>query len=160
MNSHGIAVEMGPRNRRRLIRAAVGLAVVGAFAAGVLLTHSPNGPGPASPAAGSNKTGSASSASPQSVDPAQEMAITRSLVYGMTKQQVLRAVGRPTKILRDPEGFTCWQYNVNKTYPNGARSVTLNAVRVCFTYGVYNTYHLEYDGQWQGYGPPPTVTFP
>lgn len=85
--------------------------------------------------------------------------ITKKLSFGMTKPQVRHLVGPPTKIVRDPEGLSCWQYAVNqKSHGNILGPVTLSSVRVCFFAGVYTVAHFKFNGKWD-YEPPPKVTF-
>jgi hypothetical protein len=74
-------------------------------------------------------------------------------VYGMTKQQVLRRVGRSVKVIRW-QGLPCWQYPINEHYPAsaGGPAYTLNAVGACFLDGRYTTPRYKIDGKW-GYNP-------
>lgn len=153
-----VAVEMGPRNRRRVLRAAVVLAAIAALVVwgggGGFLTGSGHHLGPSSSGSSGSSIGGGT------VYAGTLFPLTQKLAYGMNARQVLRIDGHPTKIVRDQTGQTCWQYAVNQTY-NGLRGpTTLNNVRVCFYGGLYTVYHYEFDGQWLGYGPPPKITTP
>ncbi len=61
----------------------------------------------------------------------------------MTKQQVLRHIGNPTRKVRD-HGADCWQYAENRTFRGG----TENAVRICFLSGVYSLDWEQINGKW------------
>lgn len=68
------------------------------------------------------------------------------LVFGMTKQQVRRLVGPPSKVLG-----RCWLYEINRKFPaNGRRTgpVTWNADKVCFEGGQYSERHSRMNGIW------------
>ena len=67
----------------------------------------------------------------------------------MTKQQVLRRVGRPVKIIRW-QGMSCWQYTVNEHVPAGPvdPGYTLNASAACFLAGRYSVPRYKIDGKW------------
>ncbi len=137
-----VAVEMRPRNRRRLTTSAVVLgvgAVVVAFGLwlfdGLRFTHSPA----------------------QSDKPVQSRHLTLipdNLSYGLTRQQVLHRLGRPDKIAGN-----CWQYPENKTNFVGQK---INAVRLCFLSNSYTIWYQELDGKWRDPSssrpviPPPT----
>jgi outer membrane protein assembly factor BamE (lipoprotein component of BamABCDE complex) len=120
---------IGPRNRRRAIAGVIGLGVVGAAAAAILVTR-PSGHTETSSGGGGFYL---------------RWPVTEKLAYGMTAQQVRSRVGKPTTTVRDETGLSCWQYAVNKTYRPGD---TLNAVRVCFFSGAYSVAHYEFDGKW------------
>ena len=66
--------------------------------------------------------------------------LTDRLVYGMTKRQVLRRLGRPTKTVG-----TCWEY---REHVEIERLGILNAERVCFLGGTYVYRTSEIDGSW------------
>lgn len=85
--------------------------------------------------------------------------ITKKLSFGMTKPQVRRLVGPPAKVVRDPEGLSCWQYSVNQTSRGLAGRATLSRVRVCFFAGVYTVAHFKFNGTWD-YDTPTKVTPP
>jgi hypothetical protein len=97
---------MGPRNTRRLATAGIGLGVIGAIVAVVLLTRS--------------------ATHPQS-NHRQIATIRAKLVAGMSAQQVLRLVGKPmTKRGR------CWEY-LEKLDPRlAAKGVVRSDTGVCF----------------------------
>jgi hypothetical protein len=121
-----VAVEMGPRNRRRL---TTGGAIVGLLAAlaGVLLIHSPSHSTPAV------------STRPTQVNPAAP-----SFPYGMTQRQVQGIVGRPTTI-----HDSCWDFTVKA---GRIGSVSLGKVlaasradgmRFCFFAGALSNQYLH-----------------
>ena len=76
---------------------------------------------------------------------ARYYANSQKLVFGMTKQQVRRIVGPPTKTVG-----RCWQYEINVEYPaNKNRGDFIwNADRVCFLGGQYSDTHGELNGKW------------
>jgi hypothetical protein len=120
---------MGPRNRRRVIAGAVSLLVVAAIAvAGYFLFMRSNG----SQSASSAQTAHA---------PKSRPLVTQQIVYGMTKADVLRKIGKPTKTVG-----ACWQYTENKSIWDGEHII--NADRVCFLSGVYSYQYSKMDGEW------------
>jgi hypothetical protein len=71
--------------------------------------------------------------------PSQLVKLSEKIVGGMTKQQVLRAVGKPA-IRRG----RCWQYPV-AVEPGAARRVVRTVVGVCFFAGrVSDTTFTDY----------------
>jgi hypothetical protein len=119
---------MGPRNRRRLTTGGIVVGVIAAAAAAVvLLIHWADNSGPAL------SSGTARVPVPTFV--------TDTLVYGMSKAEVLRRAGQATKTVG-----ACWQYNENEKIRGGAN--TLNAQRVCFLSGLYSYDYSEIDGKW------------
>ena len=153
---------IGPRNRRRLTWAGAGLGVVAVIVTAVWLTRPPSHSGPGSVAGRSGNSASASSggsaSSPGSNGPTtfdDTRPVLSKLVYGMTKQQVLRLDGQPAKVVR-VKGLPCWQYPVNQYVPasGGFKAYTLNAVGLCFFAGKYAIYHYKTDGKWD-YNPNP-----
>lgn len=122
----GIAIR--PRNKRRLTSGAIALGVIAVVATGVALVLRPP-----------PHSGTASSAG--STHAAAPKLVTQQLVYGMTKAEVLRRVGRPAKTVG-----ACWQYNENVKIRGGEN--TLNAERVCFLSGVYSYEYSQTDGKW------------
>lgn len=121
-------VAIGPRSKRRLaIGAIVVAATVLITAAGLLLLRPLNAPGPVSSAG--------------SVHPATPRLVTDEVVYGMSKPEVRRRVGEPTKTVG-----ACWQYNENKLIRGGQNM--LNAQRLCFLGGVYSYDYSRIDGKW------------
>jgi hypothetical protein len=121
------AVEMGPRNRRRLTAGSSALVLVAALAFGVLqLTRSPGSPG---------SSGAAHSTTSLKAG---------HLVYGMTPRQVERlAGGEPTTIRGD-----CWFYkpkagmqdgkpirmvgSLSMGDPGSIASRTADSLKLCF----------------------------
>ena len=151
---------MGPRNTRRVTWVGAGLAAVALIVAVVGLTRPDDHPEPRSAASGSKSRAAASSGQAASSDDGHAQHsyyetghVVGKLVYGMTKQQVLRRVGRPMKVIRWQE-MPCWQYAVNEHVPaSGAGAgYTLNAVAACFLAGRYSLPRYEIDGKW-GYDP-------
>lgn len=103
-------------------------------------------------------TTSGGSAQAGAATPESLHVITNKLSYGMTKSQVRHLVGPPTKIVRDQQGLSCWQYAVNQKFQGNLGQITLSSVRVCFFAGVYTVAHFKFNGKWD-YQPPPSVTF-
>jgi hypothetical protein len=139
-----VAVAMGPRNKRRLTTGSIVVSSVAAIAASALwffgglpFVHSADHSGSATPAA-------------------RHLAlIPDGLVYGMTKPQVLRKIGRPERIAGN-----CWQYHEGVENFVGQ---TIDAVRVCFVGNTYSTaFYEQIDGLWRDPSgashviPPPT----
>jgi hypothetical protein len=124
-----LGVAMGPRNQRRLVTGAIASGAIAALVAGGLLLHPFNQSGPAS------SGGSVHVAS-------QPKLVTQKLIYGMTKAQVVRRVGQPTRTVG-----ACWQYDENLKIRNGED--TVNAERVCFLGGVYSYNYSKMDGTWE-----------
>ena len=122
------AVAIGARNRRRTTAAAVSLVALAAVTAAAFLLLRP----------ANNSSSVTSSGSSRSSAPT---LVTDRLVYGMTKAEVLRRVGKPTRTVG-----ACWQYRENKSIWNGQH--VLNAVRVCFLSGVYSYQYYKMDGAW------------
>ena len=146
---------MGPRNTRRVAWVGATLAAVAFVAATVWLTR-PNHRQPRSAANGTQLAGAASSGKAASSDEGhaahtfyERGHVVGRLVYGMTKQQVLRRVGRPVKIIRW-QGMSCWQYTVNEHVPASAvdPGYTLNASAACFLAGRYSVPRYKIDGKW------------
>lgn len=123
-----LGVAIGPRSRRRLTTGAIvvaGIAVISAAA--LLLLRPPTGSGPAS--------------SLGSTRPAPPRFVTEKIVYGMSKAEVRRRIGEPTKAVG-----ACWQYDENEPIRNGQNM--LDAQRVCFLGGVYSYDYSRIDGKW------------
>jgi hypothetical protein len=135
-----VGVAMGPRNTRRLAKGSIVVGGVAAIAASALwlfgglpFVHS----GSTTPAA------------------RHLTLIPDGLVYGMTKPQVLRKIGRPERIVGN-----CWQYHEGVENFVGQ---TIDAVRVCFVGNIYSTaFYQQIDGLWRDPSgashviPPPT----
>lgn len=126
-----VAVEMGPRNKRRLTTVTI---VTGAAAAialfGLWFSHG-------LPFANGTDHAKSSATVTRHL-----VLIPDSLVYGMTKQQVLHKIGKPEKVAGN-----CWQYHEGVQNFVGQ---TINAVRVCFVGSVYSTaYYEQIDGLWR-----------
>jgi hypothetical protein len=119
-----VAVQMGPRNTRRLTTGAIVVAAVaalGLFAArGTFI-------------GGKHQSGQTASR--------HLKLIPDKLIYGMTRQQVLRRIGRPETIAGN-----CWQYPENLKNFVGQ---TVNAVRLCFESNMYSNDYMELDGKWR-----------
>lgn len=126
-----VAVEMGPRNTRRLITGATIVAVVGSvLAAMLLLLGRPNGHG----AASSARTTRAVPAAPGA-----------RLIFGMTQQQVRRSTGAPASTQGN-----CWLFHPSKTGVVGSISVqpafsrapydpsTTGDLKLCFAGGAFS----------------------
>src|SRR5690348_8644150 len=64
--------------------------------------------------------------------------VVGKLAYGMTKQQVVRTVGRPSTVIRW-QGMPCWVYPLHEHSPAMGTSpaFTLDAVSACFIGGRY-----------------------
>jgi hypothetical protein len=124
-----VAVEMGPRNRRRLTAGTVSVALIGATVASLLLLfdRSPGHP------------------EFSSVRPATTHAPTARLIFGMTEKQVRHRTGEPAAIQA-----SCWVFHPNKTGMVGSVSVqpsfattpyeasTTGALKVCFSGGLFS----------------------
>jgi hypothetical protein len=118
-----VAVEMGPRHRRRLTAGAITVAIVGSTVASLFLLfdRSPEQPG-------------FSSARPAA------HASTARLIFGMSEQQVRHYTGEPATV-----HASCWVFHPSKTGMVGSVSVqasfasvpydtsTTGALRVCFS---------------------------
>jgi hypothetical protein len=124
-----VAVEMGPRNQRRLTASAITLAAVLVivtsglwFFGGLPFTHSANH-------------------ADSTVTPRHLTLVTDSLVYGMSRQQVAHKIGQPEKVAGG-----CWQYPENKMDFVGQK---INAVRVCFLGNAYSNDYVQLDGKWR-----------
>ena len=146
---------MGPRNTRRVAWVGAGLAAVPFFVAVVWL-RLPDHRQPRSAAYGTQSAGAASSGRAASSDEGhaahsfyERGHVVGRLVYGMTKQQVLRQVGRPVKVFRW-QGMPCWQYTVNEHYPAGPTgpAYTLDATAACFLAGRYSVPRYRINGKW------------
>ena len=128
-----VAVEIGPRNKRRLMTGTVVLTVLGASVAGLLVTRPPGHPGSTSPAR------SGQSASPSA-----------RLVFGMSPQQVRHITGEP---VRTQGG--CWFFQPTKTGMVRSISVqpafatalydarTTGELKLCFIGGAYSYSYLR-----------------
>lgn len=140
-----VAVEMGPRNRRRLTRSAIAFGIVAVITLfGIWLSGGLTFLGRAQPAL-----------------PKEGVIVLipqrPGMSYGMTPQQLLQRLGKPDKI-----AGKCWQYPENiKNFASPPQMI--NAVRLCFAFGMYNGWYKEVDGKWRDprYGtavviPPPT----
>ena len=146
-----VAVEMGPRNTRRLIGAGVALGVIAALVgAFMLLTRSPNQSG------SGVSVGSARGTDNNSASDTSLVHKIGNLSLGLSKQQVERSLGSPTKVVGN-----CWQYTVNeRTYriSGGKKKFdggTWNAERLCFGWpggGELTSKQAEVDGKWQSPG--------
>lgn len=117
----GVAVEMGPRNRRRLLKVGVLALGLTALLATLLLTRQPS-PG------NSGAAGHLATASGYGPD----------LVFGMTRQRVERITGAPTKIqgsclLFRPKGGMVGAIPILRTYPVGD---AWGYLKLCFFNGV------------------------
>jgi hypothetical protein len=135
---------MGPRARSRLARGVIGLAVIAAaIVAATLLTKQSGSGSRAGPRAGGHVVGKTDT---------RYYKNSTKLTFGMTKQQVLRLVGPPTKSVG-----RCWQYDINVEYPaNGKRAdFVWNADRMCFDGGRYSDLHEEMNGRWDHRAPFP-----
>jgi hypothetical protein len=121
-------VAIGARNRRRTTAAAVSLVALAAVTAAAFLLLRP----------ANNSSSVTSSGSSRSSAPT---LVTDRLVYGMTKAEVLRRVGKPTRTVG-----ACWQYRENKSIWNGQH--VLNALRVCFLSGGSSYQSYKMDGAW------------
>lgn len=128
-----VVLEMGPRNRRRVTKAGIGLAMVLAVVAVVLVTRP------------SNHSGPAVSAPQLHVPPAiARLNANRSkVVFGLTKQQVRHLIGPPTRIVGN-----CWHYPLYEfTFQPGDKPVRTGD-GFCFVFGVYNTHEFWQNGKW------------
>lgn len=71
------------------------------------------------------------------------------LVVGMTKQQVRRRIGPPTRIVG-----TCWLY---REHAEAGQGYVLNAEKLCFLGDAYVYGWAEFDGRWDYPGTAPAV---
>lgn len=139
-------LDVGPRNRRRLTGLAVGVGLIAAIAVGAVLLAG-------SRSSGRHKSGVSGSSSlhyvPYSIHytpgaDARYNAHSNRVVFGLTKQQVRRLVGPPTKIVGN-----CWQYQVNAVYSNGYVDT---ADKLCFFGGRYSQKFIQGPGGvWKAY---------
>jgi hypothetical protein len=125
-----VAVELGPRNKRRLM---TGTVMLGASVAALLMTRPAGRPG--------------SSSAAHSGRPAASSA---RLVFGMTPQRVRHITGEP---VRTHGG--CWFFQPTKTGTVGSISVqpafatalydarTTGQLELCFVGGVYSYSYLR-----------------
>jgi hypothetical protein len=145
-----VAVEMGPRNRRRLTTGGIVGGVVVAVAAAVLLTQSPDNAG-VSPG--------------RSGQPSTVAASQPEVVFGMTKQQVQRITGAPTSKegscwFFQPKGGMVGPIDLRRTLPGYPQGV----LRLCFYGGQLSSADQEVPtsslpklpGQPKGPQPPQT----
>jgi hypothetical protein len=117
---------MKSRNKRRFATGVVSVGFVAVIAGAFLLFHHSHTAAPALSVGHTRK-------------PSQP-SVTQLLVYGMSKAEVLRRVGRqPTTTVG-----ACWQYDENRQI--GQHTIT--AERVCFLGGVYSYGYYKMDGQW------------
>jgi len=125
---------MGPRNRRRLTTSSVALTAAIALTGFALWFFG------ASPFLhSSNQSSSSSTAHAFTLIPNEA-----GLPYGMTKLQMIHRLGKPEKVAGQ-----CWQYPENQVT---ADLRTINAVRMCFSAGQYQTWFIEIDGIWNTAG--------
>jgi hypothetical protein len=123
-----VAVQIGPRNTRRLTAGAITLVVAVAIATAALLER------PSTPAGPTLSSQSASHV-------ASKAETFFHLVYGLNRKQVLAKVGKPTKTVGN-----CWEYRLNVEIRGGQN--LLNAMRLCFSGGGYAYSYSEIDGKW------------
>lgn len=134
-----VAVQMGPRNTRRLTAGAIAVGVAGAIAALLLLLFDRT---PVHPSATS------------ATRPAEQASSAR-LVFGMTEQQVRRLTGRPART----QG-SCWLFHPTNMGMVGSISVqpafaraaynarTTGDLELCFASGAFSYGELHvYDEQ-------------
>jgi hypothetical protein len=133
-------LDLGPRNRRRLTGAAVGVGLIAAIAVGVVLLAG-------SGSSGRHKSGASGSRRLHYVPftvhytpggDARYNARSKRLIFGLTKQQVRRLVGPPAKVVGN-----CWQYQVNAVYSDGYVD---SADRLCFYSGRYSQKFVQGPG--------------
>ena|SRR5581483_8728873 len=132
---------MGPRKRRRVTAAIVGLGLIAAVVVGIVLLT------------GKGNSGRHTSGRLHHVSytirylpggDAQYIAHYHNLPYGLTKQQVRRLVGPPTKIANN-----CWQYPVHEVYSDG---YTEKTDKLCFYDGRYTQKYIQgSSGVWNAY---------
>jgi hypothetical protein len=134
---------MGHRARRRLKVGLIALAVLAAIALGFVLLGRGSGSGSAGLADGDRYVG------PTDV---RYDANRTKVIFGMTKAQVEKFVGPPTRIVKN-----CWQYRVNRFSSFNGQHSTWNADRLCFYEGKYSESHSETNGTWD-YQPKITFT--
>jgi hypothetical protein len=135
---------MGPRTRRRLTVGLVALAVVAAVAVGVVVFTGGGG--------SSSSTGLHDGDRYIGPTDARYDANFTKVIFGMTKAQVEKIVGPPTRVTG-----SCWQYRVNQFSSFRGSSSTWNAARLCFYEGKYSESHTETNGIWD-YQPKITFT--
>lgn len=123
---------MGHRARRRLTVGVVALLVAVAAVAGVVLLGG-----------GSGSSGKRPGISYVGPTDARYDANRSSVVFGMTRAQVRKLVGPPTKVVG-----SCWQYQINEYTSFHGQHSTFNADRLCFLEGKYSDYHSEVNGRW------------
>jgi len=139
-----VAVEMGPRNERRLITGGIALAVIAALVLGAMrLTRSTSTPG-----AGLSARSAHSS--------------PLTLVFGATPKHILHVAGRPTTI----EG-RCWIYrpkagmegglptstvgSISLGQPGSIAARTANGLKLCFFGGTFSDAFIHSRVSSEGY---------
>ena len=127
-----VAVEMGPRSRRRITTGAVTLiATVAVVTLGLWFFGGLPFGDSANHSRSSEPIGRVITLIPQQPN----------MAYGMTKQQMVQRLGHPVKI----DG-QCWEYPENvKNFVGGL----INAVRLCFWNNQYQHWYMELDGKWR-----------
>lgn len=146
-----VVTAMGPRNRRRLTRGAVAACAIAGILALTLWSSSGG-----LPFVHISSHSDSEASKPPLFHIGDLIPQQAGLPYGMTKQQMIRHLGKPEKVagqcLQYPDRFRTW---------NGH---TISAVRMCFFAGQYQGWFWEMDGIWQSPGaggkiePPTTVT--
>ena len=136
MTPTGAGFAVGPRNKRRLTAGAISFGVIAVIAAALFLILRPS----------SHPASASSSSTHVSARP----LVTQKIVYGMTKAEVLRRIGKPVKT-----AGACWQYTENKSIWDGQHII--NAERVCFLSGIYSYDYSKMDGEWNYPTTPLTV---
>lgn len=114
-----------------MISLAVIVAIVGVF---VLLTRSANHPR-------ARASGRSVTVGPRGDK--RYAADSNKLIFGMTRGQVLRLVGSPTKSVG-----SCWQYRLDELVSEFGKSTTDDAERVCFYGGHYADQYTHSQGKW------------
>ncbi|HZP73417.1 MAG TPA: hypothetical protein VFA97_08585 [Gaiellaceae bacterium] len=129
-----IAVQLGPRNRRRLTAGGIGLVAITILVLAVaLLTRPASHSGSASPVGG--QIGHKGDW--------RFLAHSGQLAFGMTTHQVRTLVGPPSKT-----HGSCWEYQENLFRSDHGVNRTYNAQSLCFYGGKYSVNYLEMNGEW------------
>jgi hypothetical protein len=137
---------IGPRARRRIVRAGIGAALVVAVVVAVVVTTNSSHHSSATASGGPPLPPSVHTSGSITYGPNGDKRYndqSGQLMFGMTPKHVRAAVGRPAKIVG-----SCWQFSVDKTIKAYGTTSTVTADRVCFAYGVFNTRYTL----WKGMG--------
>jgi hypothetical protein len=146
---------MGPRARRRLIRAVGGVAaVIAAVVIAFFLSTRSSGHASRNASTTTIKNGErvvkgvtegrawTDTYGPKSNE--RYALNNQRVIFGMSPAKVRSIIGSPEKI-----AGSCWQYRLDETISMSGQTDTYNAQRLCFSYGVYNIQYSQTDGAWR-----------